>query len=112
MAVRTNRIASFTGAASGSLQAIYTVPSDRTALIKHVTMRHTFGGSPIFALSIRTGSLDLQAIREAHPNGTTRHWSGLFLVAEPGDVLLVQIAGGAPELQVGIFGALLAGGPE
>lgn len=113
MAVRSRHLGYWSGPPSASWQVVYTVPTDRTAIVRMLAVSNRSGAALTFALRVRRGAATPIFWNQVGlADLSTSVFPSSELVLNPGDVLEVQATGsGTSNAIVHAAGALLEGAP-
>jgi hypothetical protein len=105
MAVRTKRLAQ--GIMGGDV-ALYTVPAERTTIVRYLNFSNEAAGSITVTLRLRIGAVELvlRRITLAQQAGVS---FDTWLVLQPGDELLLRSGAGAAGLHYHLSGSELVG---
>lgn len=110
--VRTRRLAEYFGISGSGGVVLTTVPADRTALVKDITLQNRSGSAATLRLLLRTSVGDIKVLEVVVPALETRQSSGRQVVAHAGDSLLVHTDPLGVAVAVQVSGALLQGLPS
>jgi len=108
VAVRTRSFAAVVVSPLPGLTTLYTVPPDRTAIVKYLTMWSNLGGGLVFYL-VRGGVGKIWLV-QGLAGGEAKQFSPWLVMVE-GDELVLQ-AGAGIEPHITVSGALLQGDPS
>lgn len=111
MAVRTKRIAAYSGSTITGGTVVFICPAGRTAIVKDVTLINASGATATMTLSLRTGGVAFGLHRGELADGSRISLTGRHIVLEPGDELRLAVGAGNSNGSVVAFGTLLAGEP-
>lgn len=110
--VRSTRFLSSSAVPSGATGSSYTVPLDRTALIKCATFHNHSGVATSYRLEVRTSPTSVRTIAVGDlAIDEAVQLTGLFVVAFEGNTINVR-RGSAGTISTTINGALLDGDPS
>lgn len=110
MPVRSRRLFLATGVGTSNVTA-YTVPADRTAVLKTLSISNTAAlANTLFLQSNASGSFQDYGAVAAIPGSGGLEVVNLFMVWHPGEVIRVRAANSG--LNIYASGALLFGAPE
>lgn len=111
MAVRSRRLATFSGAVPGALTTIWTVPANRTAIIHQIDVANTSSAATQIRVTLRTGGLLYPYIRQDLAADQAVRIAGQHVVMQAGDELRIASTVAAAGGSVWVSGSLLDGNP-
>lgn len=112
MAVRSRVIAARTGVVPSGGASLFTCPTGRTAILKHIVLHNASGSTNTPSVTLRTGTTTVTVVQEAIASGAVLRIGGQFLVAAAGDELRISTSPADAQVRIHVSGTLLAGDPE
>lgn len=111
MPVRTLQIAIARNLATGVVNVLYTVPANKTLIVKDVRITNPSGSLGDANLAVRRAGVVTSVMRAAGiPATSTVERTAMFVVLEPGDELIAST--GTADMMWLVSGSLLGGVAE
>lgn len=114
MAVRSRPFVAMATLLGGAQRTIYTVPAERTAVVRHYTIVNLSGDVRTVRIGVRIGGVSVDVFRNnALAASAALGGSGLDLVLGPGDALQAYVDTGVSQaMHIYAAGSLLDGAPS
>lgn len=111
MAVRTRQLAAGQGAASTSPTNVFTIPADRTAIVKDIVLQNVSGASAAVNVGLLVGGQPVPLWVGTMAHAAVQTLQERFVVMHEGDTLYVTCSPSG-NLRWLISGTLLFGDPQ